>query len=189
MLLIFVLVVIISTMLLIWARWKNLSNQKQQEKELELKRQIVNKPDEVVTEFLKQICDTESNSDEVRIKMIDALPKLFVKLISRSAEEIPANGGTVPEDTAPAIPPMGESNAPENGAGVAVAIELNPARLFGDGEHTLGGPPPPPSYEQSVNHPVAIIKEQESPEVLEALQTIINSFLLAAGVHSEETKL
>ena len=114
-------------------------------------------------------------------------------LIPICADDVQANG-------APAIPitiraaPENASSEPETSAlvlprngsqTVKIAMEPIQPRTQGDGGDTLAGPPlpPPPTYEQSMSHPMVIIKEQESPEVLEALYVFISGFSDAACTH------
>ena len=69
-----------------------------------------------------------------------------------------------------------------NNGSLAVAIpmgQIQGTKYDGDGA-LAGPPPPPPTYEQSKSHPVVIIREQESPEVLRALEAFCLSEIDAA---------
>ena len=175
-------------------------------KRLELKEMVLNKPDEIVREFLKQICD-KTNPNEVRIAIINALPELRRGLTPINATDIAVNGApSMPSTTQ--TEPENVSSEPEistqvqtcgvtnNGRDVAVEMEMgqmkkiDKSRIQSDEGNALAGPPPPPlpppTYQQSVNHPMVIITEQESPEVLEALQAFISGFSGAVEERNKE---
>ena len=190
----FVLIIFISTLLFSWACYTAVKHSRLEEtkeankherelKERELKEKVVNEPVEIADEFLKQICDKE-NSDAVRIAMIEALAKLKLGLTPVHAADETAMGtpDTAQEATANASPEPQTSALINNNGSLAVAIPMGQIqRTEHDGDSALAGPPPPPpTYEQSKSHRVVIIREQESPEVLRALEAFCLSEINAA---------
>lgn len=180
----FVLVIFISTLVFSLVCYRAVKRSRLEEtreankherelKERELNEKVVNEPDEIATEFLKQICDKE-NSDAVRIAMIEALAKLKLRLTPVHAADETAMGtpDTSQEATANASPEPQTFPLINNNGSLTVAIPMEQIqRTKHDGDGALAGPPPPPpTYEQSKSHPVVIIREQESPEVLKALE-------------------